>query len=123
MSAELELLRFEIDRDDDLIVELLAARFRRLEQVAQVKALAKLPGHDPTRETAILKRVARTLRHLDEETRLDVLEIVRAMLERGRAHVKRRVRDIQAARHDGVDGKVALDSGSRQDPQPARRRG
>lgn len=117
VPQELELLRFELDVIDDQILDLLLARFRRLERVAQVKARENLPGHDPTRERAILERLERKLAHLGlvPEHRHDLLEIARAVLDRGRAHVKRRSREIASARHDRVDGK--LDPGAGRAPR------
>lgn len=110
---DLELMRFELDVVDDNIVDMLAGRFRRLERVAQIKAREDLPGHDPHRERAILERLEKRLAHLDVETRHDVMEVARAMLERGRAHVKRRTRELRA-RHDRRDGsEVAMEPGGR----------
>lgn len=123
---DLSLLRFELDRIDDQIAELLTARARRLELIAKIKARDELPGHDPEREFAIILRVERNLivRGIPAEHRLDVLEVFRAMLDRGRAHVKRRIGQIRSgARHDGSDeGKVEMDSQARRDSSAERAR-
>lgn len=116
MSApELDVLRFDLDRLDDQIVELLVARFRRLERLSQVNAREGLDPVDPVRETAVLARVEKSLAGLDVETRYDVMEVVRAVLERGRAHTKRRTRELRA-RHDRGNGNVAVDPEARRDP-------
>lgn len=105
---DLELLRYEIDVLDEQIIELLLARFRRLERVAQIKARDGMPGHDPARESVMLAKLERHLAHLGlaPELRFDATEVFAKLIERGRAHVKRRVREIRGARHDGGDGNV-----------------
>ena len=53
LPPELLALRQNIDRLDQLLLDVLAQRRRVVEQVAVIKKTHMLPAHDPAREAAI----------------------------------------------------------------------
>lgn len=120
VSDKLSLVRFELDVIDDQIADLLAARFRRLERVAAIKAAEKLPAFDAAREEAIVLRLERRLADSGAVERLEAVYIFRSVLEAGRRFVDARL--VEQARHDVGDEPVDSRSGrTDRDDGPPRR--
>ncbi len=59
MSEELDRLRAEIEDIDAELIALLAKRFRRIEELARVKAAHRLPVEDAEREARLRELHAR----------------------------------------------------------------
>lgn len=56
-NNEMELLRVEIDKLDDQIVEVLNDRAKLVLKIREVKMKEGLPRHDPEREAEVKRRV------------------------------------------------------------------
>lgn len=117
IPADLELVRHEINVIDDAIVDLLIARGRKLERIAQIKVRSGLDACDADREAAIFERVSTRLltQAVSPAMRVGISDVVRGIVERGRAEVKRRMRE-HASRHDRADG-LDMDGGARRAPR------
>jgi chorismate mutase len=61
-TLELQRCRAEIERIDNEIIGLLAARMSLGKRTGELKRAAGLPVLDPTREAAVIRRVAETAR-------------------------------------------------------------
>ncbi|HTD02790.1 MULTISPECIES: chorismate mutase [Oxalobacteraceae] len=55
-AFDLQLLRDEIDKIDELLLELLSARFRVTAEIGSLKAQLKLRAADPGRESQQMRR-------------------------------------------------------------------
>lgn len=66
-TERLDALRSSIDNIDAALINILAERFRRTQEVGRLKAAFEMPASDPDREA---RQIAR-LRQLAEEAHLD----------------------------------------------------
>ena len=85
--ARLERLRIEVDRLDDKLVELVAARQRLVEAVAEVKGRGA-PLRDRVRERAILARIRAAARDAGLSPRIAV-PVWRRLLDVSVEHERR----------------------------------
>lgn len=69
-ETDIDRLRRHIDEIDARIVDLLAERTRRREQIQILKQLAGLPPHSPDRENAILEQLLARARSRGLDTAL-----------------------------------------------------
>lgn len=69
-ETDIDRLRRHIDEIDARIVDLLAERTRRREQIQILKQLAGLPPHSPDRENAILEQLLARARSQGLDTTL-----------------------------------------------------
>ena len=86
-EANLESLREEIDRIDRSLVELLAVRYRTVEEVARLKTRLGMMRLDPRREADVVRRAAVEARRMEipEEGVREVVWAVIGLCRRGSA--------------------------------------
>jgi len=80
-EPKLRALRAEIDRLNHQILDLLALRAQRVEEIADLKGEMELAARDPAREEEMLRRLVVDLP--EPLTAQDVREIFRAIFRAG----------------------------------------